>query len=138
MQAEVLAADDVEQHAGSAGDVDVEQRAGDRRLRAASTARSAPRPRPMASSAGPASPMILRTSAKSRLMMPGRVMTSLMPWMAWQQDVVRGAQGVLEAGLGVAHREQAVVGDDDQRVDLLAQGADALFGTLRHACCPRS
>mgnify|MGYP003342146435 CR=1 FL=1 len=42
------------------------------------------RPEPIAISAGPASDMILRTSAKSRFTIPGTVISSLMPWMPWR------------------------------------------------------
>ena len=48
--------------------------------RAASTARFSPVARPIPMSAEPASFMIARTSAKSRLMSPGIVMMSLIPW----------------------------------------------------------
>ena len=53
--------------------------------RAASTARFSPVARPMPISAEPASFMIARTSAKSRLMSPGIVMMSLMPWTPWRR-----------------------------------------------------
>src|SRR3954468_4019640 len=52
--------------------------------RAASTARSSPWPMPMPSSAFPASDMIVRTSAKSRLMRPGSVTRSETPWTPWR------------------------------------------------------
>src|SRR3954447_9504806 len=52
---------------------------------AASTARSSPWPMPMPSRALPASDMIVRTSAKSRLMSPGRVTRSLMPCTPWRR-----------------------------------------------------
>ena len=51
---------------------------------AASTARLSPVPMPMPSSAFPASDMIVRTSAKSRLIRPGRVIRSEMPWTPWR------------------------------------------------------
>ncbi len=53
--------------------------------RAASTARFSPDARPMPMSAEPASFMIVRTSAKSRLISPGTVMMSLIPWTPWRR-----------------------------------------------------
>ncbi len=53
--------------------------------RAASRARFSPVPWPMPMSAEPASRMIARTSAKSRLMRPGIVMMSLMPCTPWRR-----------------------------------------------------
>ena len=53
--------------------------------RAASTARFSPVARPMPMSADPASFMIARTSAKSRLIRPGIVMMSLIPWTPWRR-----------------------------------------------------
>ncbi len=51
---------------------------------AASVARFSPWPMPMPSSAGPASDMIVRTSAKSRLIRPGSVIRSEIPWTPWR------------------------------------------------------
>ena len=51
---------------------------------AASVARFSPAPMPMPSRAGPASDMIVRTSAKSRLIRPGSVIRSEMPWTPWR------------------------------------------------------
>ncbi len=53
--------------------------------RAASTARFSPDARPIPMSADPASFMIARTSAKSRLIRPGTVMMSLIPWTPWRR-----------------------------------------------------
>ena len=53
--------------------------------RAASTARFSPDARPMPMRADPASRMIARTSAKSRLMRPGTVMMSEMPCTPWRR-----------------------------------------------------
>lgn len=60
-------------------DARLEQRAGDGEL-AAWTARSSPRAEPMPMSAEPAPCMTDLTSAKSRLIRPGVVMRSVMPW----------------------------------------------------------
>ena len=54
-------------------------------IRAASTARFSPVARPIPISAEPASFMIARTSAKSRLIRPGIVMMSLIPWTPWRR-----------------------------------------------------
>ena len=69
-EAEIRATRDVEEDSGRA--LDGRSRGAARRIaaRAASTARLSPRATPM--SAEPASRMIVRTSAKSRLMRPGR------------------------------------------------------------------
>ena len=53
-------------------------------ISAAEVARFSPLARPMPMSAEPASRMMERTSAKSRLMMPGTVITSLTPLTAWR------------------------------------------------------
>ena len=83
-QADVGAAGDVEEDPGRAFDRRLEQRrrdGGARRLgRAVLAARE-----PMPMSAEPASRMIVRTSAKSRLTRPGTVMRSVMPWTPWRR-----------------------------------------------------
>ena len=63
---------------------------------AASTARLSPVPMPMPSSAGPASDMIVRTSAKSRLIRPGSVIRSAMPCTPWRRtsSAVRNASTI--------------------------------------------
>ena len=53
-------------------------------IRAALTVRPSPEPWPIAISAEPASCMMLRTSAKSRLMIPVLMIRSEMPWMPWR------------------------------------------------------
>ena len=61
-------------------------RSGDRiASSAAARARFSPLARPIPINAEPASFMMLRTSAKSRLMIPGTVITSLTPWTAWRR-----------------------------------------------------
>ena len=54
-------------------------------VRAASAARFSPEATPMPISAEPASRMIVRTSAKSRLTIPGTVIRSVMPWTPWRR-----------------------------------------------------
>ena len=88
---------------------------------AASTARFSPEPMPMPSSALPASAMIVRTSAKSRLIRPGSVIRSRDALDALAQHVVGDAERLDHRGLLVQHRQQLVVRDDDQRVDLFGQ-----------------
>ncbi len=46
------------------------------------------------------------------------------------EDVIGQLEGAVHAGLVVAERQQAVVGDDDQGIDLIDQVLDALFGRL--------
>ena len=50
---------------------------------AASTARLSPEAVPMPIMAVPAPRMMVQTSAKSRLMRPGTVIRSVMPWVPW-------------------------------------------------------
>ena len=52
---------------------------------AASRARFSPVPRPIAIKAAPPSCMIVLTSAKSKLIKPGTVISSLIPWMPWRR-----------------------------------------------------
>ena len=52
---------------------------------AASPARFSPEAVPMPISDAPASCMIVRTSAKSRLISPGTVIRSVMPWTPWRR-----------------------------------------------------
>ena len=121
LQAEVLAADDVEQHAAGALDADVEQRAGDRGAGgiggAVLAAAAADRQQRRAGLAhDPAHVGEVEVDDAGQRDDLGDALDAL------AQDVVGGAEGVLERRLGVADGEQAVVGDDDQRVDL-APGA---------------
>ena len=52
---------------------------------AASSARASPEAEPTPIRAEPASRMIVRTSAKSRLIRPGIVIRSVMPWTPWRR-----------------------------------------------------
>ena len=54
-------------------------------LSAARTARLSPEPMPIPSSACPASRIVVRTSAKSRLIIPGRVISSEIPCTPWRR-----------------------------------------------------
>ena len=64
---------------------------------AASAARDSPDAVPMPISAEPASCMIVRTSAKSRLIRPGIVIRSVMPWTPWRRtsSAIRNASRML-------------------------------------------
>ncbi len=86
-QAEVAAAGDVEQDAGGALDGLLQQRA--RRWRSWPPRWPAtPRRRCRCPSARmPAFSMIARTSAKSRLIRPGIVIRSVMPWTPWRRTL---------------------------------------------------
>ncbi len=101
-------------------------------------ARPSPVPMPIPSRAWPASDMIVRTSAKSRLMSAGQRDEVGDALDALAQDVVGDLEGLDHRGLLVEDLEQAVVGDDDQRVDLGGQRLDALLGLVAAAACPRS
>ena len=72
--------------------------------------------------------MIVRTSAKSRLMSPGTVMMSLMPCTPWRRtsSTTRNASRIARVLLDDV--AQAVVGDRDERVDLGLQLLGRLLG----------
>ena len=57
---------------------------------------------------------------------------------ALAQDVVGLAEGVEDARAPLDDREQLLVRDHDQRVDLLAQALDAVRGLALALRCPRS
>ena len=80
-----------------------------------------PVPMPMPSSAGPASDMIVRTSAKSRLMQARERDQVGDALHALAQHVVGDPERVDHRGLLVEHGQQPVVRHDDERVDLLAR-----------------
>jgi hypothetical protein len=73
--------------------------------------------------------MIVRTSAKSRLISPGRdeVGDSL---HALAENVVDHPERIRHGRRLLDDLEQAVVLDDDERVDVLAQRLDALLGLV--------
>ena len=89
---------------------------------------------PMPSSALPASDMIVRTSAKSRLIRPGQRHQVGDALHALAQHVVGDAEGLDHRRVAIEHRQQPVVRDHDQRVDLLAERGDpglSLVATAR-------
>ena len=77
--------------------------------------------------------MIMRTSAKSVLIRPGVVMRSVMPCTPCSKHLVGHLERVEHRRLLVRHREQPVVRDDDERVDLFFEALDALLGLHRTA-----
>ena len=95
---------------------------------AASTARLSPRALPMPMSALPAPLMTLFTSAKSRLIRPGVVIRSVMPWTPLREHLVGLTERVHHADAAVTEREQPIVRDDDQGVALVTQLFDADLG----------
>ena len=97
---------------------------------AASIARCSPWPMPIPSSAVPAPDITVRTSAKSRLIRPGQRDEVGDALHALAQHVVGDAERLDHRGLLVEHREQAVVGHDDQRVDLGAERLDPGLGLV--------
>ncbi len=78
--------------------------------------------------AEPAPCMTDFTSAKSRLMSPGVVIRSVMPCTPDEQHLVGGREGLEHAHAAVADLEQAVVGNDDEGVDLALERRDARLG----------
>ena len=102
-------------------------------VRAASAARFSPDAMPMPISAEPASLMIVRTSAKSRLTSPGTVIRSVIPWTPWRRtsSAIRNASTIER--LLLDDLEQPVVLDHDQRVDAVAQ----LARSRARACSAR-
>ena len=119
-----------QQHAVGAVDATPRAAATEIAISAASTARSSPRAEPMPISAEPAPDMTDLTSAKSRLIRPGVVIRSVMPGTpcssTWSADL--NASSIADAAVG--DRQQPVVGDDDEGVDLVAQLVDAGLGRV--------
>ena len=76
--------------------------------------------------------MIVRTSAKSRLIRPGRGDQVGDALHALAEHVVGLAERVEDARAALHHGEQLLVGDHDHRVHLLAQAVDAV-DRLAHA-----
>ena len=96
---------------------------------AASTARVSPEEVPIPIMAVPACFMMVLTSAKSRLMMPGTVMRSVMPGYLGK-DAIGNREGLEHGGLLLGDVEQLVVRDNDHGVDAIGKGLNALFGAL--------
>ena len=77
--------------------------------------------------------MIIFTSAKSVLMRPGVVMRSVMPCTPCSSTSSAILNALSIEVFSFGDREQPVVRDDDERVDLLLQLLDALLGLHRAA-----
>ncbi len=77
--------------------------------------------------------MIMRTSAKSVLIEPGRGDEVGDALDTLEQHLVARLEHVEHRGLLVGHGEETVVRDDDQRVDLLTHLLDAVLGLHRAA-----
>ena len=86
--------------------------------RAASAARCSPVPRPRPMSAGPASFITDRISAKSRLISPGAVIRSMIPCDRLEEDVVDHAERIEHRRVLGEHVGHPIVRDDDQRIDI--------------------
>src|SRR5437763_774973 len=109
--------------------IEVSSRGEDTACAAASIARFSPIPMPIPSSAVPASLMIVRTSAKSRLMRPGSVTRSDTPWTPWRRTSsatrARGAVGaVVQRDVGRRLLQRLHVGVDREELDPLDLGLD--------------
>ena len=100
-------------------------------LPAACTARPSPRAEPMPISALPAPDMTDFTSAKSRLIRPGVVIRLVMPCTPESSTSSADRNASISETPDVAELQQPVVGDDDQRVALVAQLCDAVLGLPR-------
>ena len=95
---------------------------------AADTARSSPLAWPMPISAEPALDSTILTSAKSVLIRPGVVIRLVMPDTPCSSTSSAILNALSTLVFSLATRQQAVVGDDDQRVDLLLQPLHAGVG----------
>ena len=98
---------------------------------AASSARLSPRALPMPISAEPAPDMTDLTSAKSRLIRPGVVIRSVMPWTPESSTWSAVRKASMTLTLRSPELQQPVVRDHDQRVALVAQLLDARLGLDR-------
>ncbi len=96
--------------------------------RAALAARPSPMDDPIPMMAVPALTMTIFTSAKSVLISPGHRDEIGDAPHTLHEHLVGHFEGVEHAGLVVGDGEQAVVGDDDEGVDLLLEDLDALLG----------
>ena len=94
----------------------------------ASVARSSPDPIPIPISADPAPDMTDFTSAKSRLISPGVVMSDVMPSTPWNRtwSAIRNASTI--GMLGSATWSRPIVRHDDEGVDRLLQFGDTQVG----------
>ena len=90
--------------------------------------------------AAPPSSMMERTSAKSRLIRPGTVISSLNALNTLPQHVVGDDEGFTDGGGFVEDMQEPVVRDGDQRINGFAEAAHGAFGyaaALRAFECER-
>ena len=127
-QPEVGTARDRQQYAVRAVHRRLQQRRIDRLLGGLHD-RPSPRADPIPISAGPAPDMTHLTSAKSRLIRPG-VVISRDALNTVEQHLVGRTEGVHQGDGDVAELQQPVVRDHDQGVALVAQRLDAVLGLL--------
>ena len=105
---------------------------------AASVARFSPTPMPMPSSALPGVAHDRAHVGEVEVDQAGQRDEVGDALHALAQHVVGDAEGVDHRGLLVEHRQQAVVRDDDQRVDLLRERRRRRARPVRCGACPRS
>ncbi len=101
---------------------------------AASVARCSPTPMPIPSSALPASHMIVRTSAKSRLIRPGSVTRSEMPWTPWRSTSSATRNASTIAVCLSSTDSSRSLGTTISVSTSSASALDALLGLLAAAC----
>ncbi len=87
--------------------------------------------------AWPMPAMVVFTSAKSRLMMPGIVMMSLMPWTAWR-STSSAMRKLSKKARVLGHGEQFFVGDHDHRVHTVEQFAESPLGLHQAALASKA
>ena len=117
-------------------DARLEQRRADGGRVAASAARFSPPAAPMPMSAEPASLMIVRTSAKSRLIEAGHGDQVGDALDALAQHVVGDAERLDDRRAPLDDLEQPVVRDHDQRVDAARAALGCPPRPARRAACP--
>ena len=76
--------------------------------------------------------MMVFTSAKSRLMMPGMVMMSEMPCTAWRR-MSSAMRNDSKKPASLRHGQQLLVGDDDRGIHAIHQLGDAALGLVHAA-----
>jgi hypothetical protein len=98
---------------------------------AASRARSSPEALPDPIIAMPVSDITVRTSAKSTLIKPGRVISSAMPCTAPCSTVFAALNASSSVVVAAEHRQQLLVRNRDQGVDVFRELEHALIGDAR-------
>ena len=83
----------------------------------------------------PISAMTVRTSAKSTLIRPGRVISSAMPCTAPCSTWFAERNASSKRRFTTQYRQQLFVRDRDQRIDVLAELANSVVSDLHTLCC---